>query len=140
LSASGDRITGETSLSPPADILSRSPLNASQSASPQSTRNDSKACEWSESADGAAFSASVTSTHYNPKRNSKIGIGIEQLRTPSCGRIRYLGREIEGGEADEGAIAGDLVDDEVRVAVLEDAAEAREGGGEAGYARLRLCE
>jgi hypothetical protein len=56
------------------------------------------------------------------------------------GRGQYLGGEIEGGEADEGPIAGDLVDDEVRVAVLEDAAEAGEGGGEAGYARLRLGE
>ena len=46
--------------------------------------------------------------------------------------------EIEGCEADEGAVAGDLVDDEVGVAVLEDATEAGEGGGEAGNARLGL--
>jgi hypothetical protein len=46
--------------------------------------------------------------------------------------------EIEGCEADEGAVAGDLVDDEVGVALLEGAAEARYGGGEAGDADVGL--
>ena len=54
-------------------------------------------------------------------------------------RCEYLVGEIEGGEAGDGAVAGDLVDDEVGVAVLEDAAEAGEGGGgEAGDADLGL--
>jgi len=46
--------------------------------------------------------------------------------------------EIEGGEADEGAVSVDLVDDEVGVALLERAAEARDGGGEAGDADVGL--
>ena len=50
---------------------------------------------------------------------------------PSCElklavRAWYLGWEIERGELDEGAVAGDLVDNEVGVAVLEDATEAGE--------------
>jgi hypothetical protein len=45
---------------------------------------------------------------------------------------------IEGGEANEGAVAGDLVDDEVGVALLERAVEARDGGGEAGDADVGL--
>jgi hypothetical protein len=48
--------------------------------------------------------------------------------------------EVEGGEADEGAVAGDLVDDEVGVALLERAAEARGGGGEAGDADVGLVQ
>lgn len=48
--------------------------------------------------------------------------------------------EIEGSEADEGAVAGDLVDDEVGVALLQRAAEARDGGGEARDADVGLCQ
>jgi hypothetical protein len=55
-------------------------------------------------------------------------------------RTWYLGGEVERGELDESAIAGNLMDDEVGIAVLEDAAESREGGGKAGDARLRLGE
>uniref|UniRef100_A0A0A9GID1 Uncharacterized protein n=1 Tax=Arundo donax TaxID=35708 RepID=A0A0A9GID1_ARUDO len=67
-------MTGETSLSPPAATLSRSPLNESQSASPQSAPNDSSACEWSASAEGADFSSSFTSTH-------SVGRSKEERRT-----------------------------------------------------------
>ena len=47
---------------------------------------------------------------------------------------------MEGGEADEGAVAGDLVDDEIGVALLEGAAEAGKRGGEAGDADVGLGE
>ena len=55
-------------------------------------------------------------------------------------RCEYLVGEIEGGEAGDGAVAGDLVDDEVGVSLLEGAAEAGERGGEAGDADVGLGE
>lgn len=65
------------------------------------------------------------------------GVGITVLRIIST--LLDVG-EIEGSEADEGAVAGDLVDDEVGVALLQRAAEARDGGGEARDADVGLCQ
>lgn len=71
----------------------------------------------------------------NPEQESCNG-KAEQKQEPE--RRDLAVGEVEGGEADEGAVEGDLVDDEVGVALLEGAAEAREGGGEEGDADVGL--
>lgn len=65
-------------------------------------------------------------------REVHVGLLLLLLRTYT------LVGEIEGGEADEGAVAGDLVDDEVGVPLLEGAAEAGERISEAGDADVGL--
>jgi hypothetical protein len=81
-----------------------------------------------------------------PIRNEKVS--RQQSTAPESGKPQWWGEgeggylvgEVEGGEADEGPVAGDLVDDEVGVALLEGAAEAGERGGEAGDADIGLGE
>lgn len=118
---------GETSLSP-SETLDRNPLNASQSASPQSSRNDSSARGRSASASSSVSARCESAPNRNdvirPRflnpENRNAGGGNRELKE------KNLVGEVEGGQADEGAVARDLVDDEVGVALLEGAAEAGE--------------